>query len=159
PPAIRSFFMSGLRIDYSSGYNRRCRVRFADESGERSRSREIALIKSPMNTFDMIVIAVGFVAVVMCFASGLLRSLSVILAYLIAASIALALTPRLMPLIFGQGNLAADRTWITLFAVFIVLGLVISALLRKLVDELAGEDIGLFDRLMGAALGAVRSFL
>jgi membrane protein required for colicin V production len=112
-----------------------------------------------MNTFDVVVIAVAFVAVVMGFASGLLRSLSAILAYLIAAPIAVALTPRVSPLIFGQGNLTTDRIWIALFAVFVVLGLVISALLRKLVDGLAGEDIGLFDRLMGAALGAVRIFL
>jgi membrane protein required for colicin V production len=112
-----------------------------------------------MNTFDVVVIAVGFVAVVMGFISGLLRSLSAVLAYLIAAPIAVALTPRVTPLIFGQGSLTADRIWITLFAVFVGLGLVISALLRKLVDELAGEDIGLFDRLMGAALGAVRIFL
>ena len=112
-----------------------------------------------MNTFDIIVIAVAFVAVVMGFASGLLRSLSAILAYLIAAPIAVALTPRVTPLIFGPGNPTADRIWIALFAVFIVLGVVISALLRKLVDEMAGEDIGLFDRLMGAGLGAVRIFL
>jgi membrane protein required for colicin V production len=112
-----------------------------------------------MNTFDVIVTAVAFVAVVMGFASGLLRSLSAILAYLIAAPIAVALTPRVTSLIFGQAHPTTDRIWITLFAVFVVLGLVISALLRKLVDELAGEDIGLFDRLMGAALGAVRIFL
>ena len=112
-----------------------------------------------MNTLDVVVIAVAFVAVVMGFASGLLRSLSAILAYLIAAPIAVALTPRVTPLTFGQGNLTADRIWIALFAVFIVLGVVISALLRKLVDEMAGEDIGLFDRLMGAGLGAVRIFL
>jgi len=112
-----------------------------------------------MNTFDVVIIAVGFVAAVMGFASGLLRSLSAILAYLIAAPIAVALTPRVTPLIFGHGNLTTDRTWIALFAVFVGLGLVISVLLRKLVDELAGEDIGPFDRLMGAALGAVRIFL
>lgn len=112
-----------------------------------------------MNTFDVVVMAIVLVAVVMGFMSGLLRSLSAILAYLIAAPIAVALTPRVTSLIFGQGNVTADRTWITLFAVFIGLGIVISALLRKLVDELAGEDIGLFDRLMGASLGAVRIFL
>lgn len=112
-----------------------------------------------MNTFDIVVIAITLVVVVMGFMSGLLRSLSAILAYLIAAPIAVALTPRVTPLIFGQGNLTADRTGIVLFAVFLGLGLVISALLRKFVDELAGEDIGLFDRLMGAALGAVRIFL
>jgi membrane protein required for colicin V production len=133
-------------------------------SVRRRKLRTIAITRScfnqnPMNTFDIVVIAVAFVAVVMGFASGLLRSLSAILAYLIAAPIAVALTPRVTPLIFGQGNLAADRSWIALFALFIGLGIVVSTLLRKLVDELAGEDIGLFDRLMGAVLGAVRIFL
>ena len=112
-----------------------------------------------MNTFDAVVIAIALIAVVMGFMSGLLRSLTAIFAYLIAAPIAVALTPRLMPVVFGQANPAPDRTWIALFAVFVGLGLLISALLRKLVDELAGEDIGLFDRLMGATLGAVRIFL
>jgi membrane protein required for colicin V production len=112
-----------------------------------------------MNPFDTVVIAIALVAVVLGFMSGLLRSLSAILAYLIAAPIAVALTPRVTPLIFGSSEITADRIWVALFAVFVVLGLVISALLRKLVDELAGEDKGLFDRLMGAMLGAVRIFL
>jgi len=42
-----------------------------------------------MNTFDVVVIAVAFVGVVMGFASGLLRSLGAILAYLIAGGLAI----------------------------------------------------------------------
>jgi len=112
-----------------------------------------------MNTFDAAVAAVAVLAAVMGFMSGLLRSLAAILAYLIAAPIAVALTPRLTAFIFGQSTMPPDRTWIVLFVVFAALGLFISVLLRKLVDELAGEDIGVFDRIAGAALSAVRIFL
>jgi membrane protein required for colicin V production len=112
-----------------------------------------------MNTFDAVVTAVTVLAAVMGFMSGLLRSLAAILAYLIAAPIAVALTPRLTAFIFGQFTVPSDQTWIALFVAFVALGFLISVLLRKLVDELAGEDIGVFDRIAGAALGAVRIFL
>jgi membrane protein required for colicin V production len=98
-------------------------------------------------------------AVVMGFMAGLLRSLAAILAYLIAAPIAVALTPRLTAVILGQFTIPPDETWIALFAVFVAAGLLISVLLRNLVDALAGDDISMFDRIGGAALGALRIFL
>jgi membrane protein required for colicin V production len=99
------------------------------------------------------------VAVAIGFMSGLLRSLAAILAYLIAAPMAVALTPRLTAFAAGQFTIAPEQSWIALFVVFVALGLLISALLRGLVDEVAGDDIGLGDRIGGAALGAVRIFL
>ncbi len=112
-----------------------------------------------MNPFDAVVTAVMVVAVAIGFMSGLLRSLAAILAYLIAAPMAVAVTPRLTAFVAGQFTLPPEQSWIALFVVFVALGLVISALLRSLVDELAGEDIGLGDRVGGAALGVVRIFL
>jgi membrane protein required for colicin V production len=112
-----------------------------------------------MNTFDAVVTVIAILAAVMGFMSGLLRSLAAILAYLIAAPIAVALAPRLTAFIFGQSTVSPDRTWTALFVAFVALGLLISVLLRKLVDELAGEDIGVFDRTAGAVLGVVRIFL
>jgi membrane protein required for colicin V production len=112
-----------------------------------------------MNPFDAVVTVIMVLAVVMGFMSGLLRSLAAILAYLIAAPMAVALTPRLTAFILGQFTIAPGETWIALFVVFIALGLLISVLLRGLVNELAGDDIGLFDRIAGAALGVVRIFL
>jgi membrane protein required for colicin V production len=112
-----------------------------------------------MNTFDAVVTAITLIGIAIGFMSGLLRSLTAILAYLIAAPIAVSLTPRLTALIFGPSGPPADETWIALFIVFIGLGLLISALLRRLVNELAGDEIGLFDRLAGGALGAVRVLL
>jgi membrane protein required for colicin V production len=112
-----------------------------------------------MNTFDAIVTAVVLIGIVIGFMSGLLRSLTAILAYLIAAPIAVSLTPRLTALIFGQSGISPDEIWIALFVVFVGLGLFVSALLRGLVNELAGDEIGLLDRLAGGALGALRIFL
>jgi membrane protein required for colicin V production len=112
-----------------------------------------------MNTFDAVVAAIALFAIGMGLMAGLLRSLAAILAYLIAAPIAVALTPRLTASILGQVNPSPDVTWIALFVVFIGLGLLISALLRALINELAGDDINLFDRLAGGVLGAVRIFL
>jgi membrane protein required for colicin V production len=112
-----------------------------------------------MNPFDAVIIAVTVLAVVMGFVSGLLQSLVAILAYLIAAPIAVALVPRLTAFVFGQFTMPLEQTWILLFVVFIALGLLIGVLLRGVVNELAGDDIGLFDRIAGAMLGAVRIIL
>jgi membrane protein required for colicin V production len=112
-----------------------------------------------MNTFDAVVTAIVFIGVVIGFMSGLLRSLAAILAYLIAAPIAVALSPRLTALIFGQSGVSSAEIWIVLFVVFVGFGLFISALLRRLVDEAAGDEIGILDRLAGAALGALRIIL
>ena len=46
-----------------------------------------------------------------------------------------------------------------LFIVFVLVGIVFGKLLRMVVDEITGTDVGLLDRLAGALLGAVRLFL
>jgi membrane protein required for colicin V production len=112
-----------------------------------------------MNSFDAIVTGIALVGIVIGFMSGLLRSLAAILAYLIAAPIAVALTPHLTALAFGPIDVPPGETWIVLFVVFVGLGLLVSTLLRGLVGELAGDDISLFDRVAGGALGAVRILL
>ena len=128
-----------------------------------------------MNTFDVVVVAVAIVVIVMGFSAGLLRSLATILGYLIAAPLAVAIAPLLTTLIAGQHIMPSDpsgqapasgmsssqwtsssQTWLELCVTFIAAGIVISALLRAAVGAFAGHEIGLFDRLAGAALGAVR---
>ena len=112
-----------------------------------------------MNTFDAVIAAFALLAIVMGFSAGLLRSLATILGYLIAAPLAVALSPYIIPFAFGQAGAAPANAWVVVILVFVALGIVISALLRLIVGELAGTDIGLFDRVAGAALGAVRIFL
>jgi membrane protein required for colicin V production len=109
-----------------------------------------------MNIFDVIVIATAVVAIVLGFNAGLLRSLATILAWLIAAPIAVAITPRLTTLAFGQNTPSSNQTSLLLCVALIVIGLIMSAVLRAAVSEFAGPDVGLFDRVAGATLGAVR---
>jgi membrane protein required for colicin V production len=112
-----------------------------------------------MNPFDAFVTAVALLAIVMGFRSGLLRSLATILAYLIAAPVAIAITPWLMSFVLGHVTLPADESWVPFFVVFVSAGLIIGALFRIFVNEIVGSDAGLFDRVAGALLGAVRIFL
>jgi membrane protein required for colicin V production len=112
-----------------------------------------------MNSFDAVVTVVAIVAVVLGFNSGLLRSVATIFGYLVAAPFAVAITPHVTAAVFGQSKLSADDTWLILLVVFVVLGVVISALLRVSVGEFAGSEISLPDRLAGAVLGGVRIFL
>jgi membrane protein required for colicin V production len=109
-----------------------------------------------VNPFDAVIYAVALVAIVMGFHAGLLRSLATILGYLIAAPLAVAIAPRVTALLPDQLATAPQRTWLTLFAVFLVLGVLVSALIRHAVAEFSGGEVGLIDRLAGAALGAVR---
>lgn len=107
-----------------------------------------------MNVFDAVVTAFAILAIAMGFMSGLLRSLATILAYLLAAPVAIALTPSVM----GFG-VPPDKIWVVLVVLFIAAGIVLGALFRRGVSELIGEEPDLFDRIAGALLGAVRVFI
>jgi membrane protein required for colicin V production len=112
-----------------------------------------------MNGFDAVVAAAMILGIALGFHAGLLRSLATIFGYLIAAPMAAAVTSPMKALVLGQSAPSPDRLWLLLAAVFIGLGIVVSALLRIVVSEFVGPDVGLFDRLAGAALGALRMFL
>ncbi len=112
-----------------------------------------------MNTFDTVVTGFAILAIVMGFMSGLLRSLVTILGYLLAAPAAIALTPRVMDLMAGRVAIPPDKTWLVLAVLFAGIGIILGALFRGAVTAFIGEDAGLFDRMAGAALGAVRIFL
>jgi membrane protein required for colicin V production len=111
-----------------------------------------------MNPFDAVITVAAVVAVVVGFSSGLLRSLATILAYLIAAPLAVALAPYVTAAL-GQSGATPGQAWIGLVVVFVVLGVLIGSLLRTVIGEFTGPDAGLFDRVAGAVLGAVRIFL
>ena len=112
-----------------------------------------------MNTFDAVLTVFAILAVVMGFMSGLLRSLATILGYLLAAPLAIALTPRVMDFMSGRLTIPPDKTWVVLAVAFAAAGIVLGALCRGVVTEFIGPDAGPFDRVAGAALGAVRIFL
>ena len=111
-----------------------------------------------MNPFDAVITVAAVVAVVVGFTSGLLRSLATILAYLIAAPLAVAFAPYVTAAL-GQSGVTPGNAWIGLVVVFVVLGVLIGSLLRTVIGEFTGPDAGLFDRVAGAVLGAVRIFL
>jgi membrane protein required for colicin V production len=109
-----------------------------------------------MNAFDAVVYAVAIIAVMAGFNAGLLRSLATILGYLIAAPTAVAITPGATTLLFGESAPSPNQILITLFVVFFLVGGIVAALIRMIVSAFAGPHTGLFDRLAGAALSAVR---
>lgn len=110
-----------------------------------------------MNTFDAAVYVCLLVAVVFGFNSGLLRSLATIFGYLLAAPVAVMLTPWLALALIKQFNLPLTQTWwVTMAAVFVAAGVGLSALLRRMVGAVVGPQVSLPDRAAGAALGAVR---
>jgi membrane protein required for colicin V production len=112
-----------------------------------------------MNIFDAVVLAFAALAAAMGFRSGLLRSLATILAYLIAAPFVIALTPRLTALMPESSAIAPDRNWLVVAIAFVVSGILVGALFRIVVDEFAGDEISLVDRVAGAMLGVVRIVL
>jgi membrane protein required for colicin V production len=111
------------------------------------------------NAFDATVYACLLVAFIMGFNSGLLRSLATIFGYLVAMAIAVAAAPFLSRLASEQLHLPPLQNWMALVAVFIVAGVIISAVLRYAVSEIAGPQVGPVDRILGAILGIVRIVL
>lgn len=108
-----------------------------------------------MNSFDLAVYAALAIAVWSGFRTGLLRSAMTILAYLLAAPIAVALMPTIAPQITGNPGSPLLQNWLWFFGIFVVVGMLFGYIGRFLLDDAVGEA-GLFDRLGGAALGAIR---
>ena len=109
-----------------------------------------------MNLFDAVVTVATILAAIMGFRSGLLRSLATVVAYLLAAPLAVAATPRIMSFLLGSMAPAPNVAWLPLLVVMIATAVVLGALFRAAIDDLAGSDIGVVDRIAGAALGVVR---
>jgi membrane protein required for colicin V production len=114
-----------------------------------------------MNAFDAAVLAVVILLAILGFRAGLLRSLADILGFVIAAPLAVALTPYFSsaagPAVaagspFGQSSQV-------FFGLFLIGGLLLAQLIRFMVAGLVGEDIPLFDRFAGLVLGAIRALL
>jgi membrane protein required for colicin V production len=112
-----------------------------------------------INAFDAAVYILTILAVIMGFASGLLRSLATIFGYVAAAAIAVAAAPRLTPFLAAQFKLPQAQDWIVPVGIFLVSGILLGAALRFAISELVGANIGIADRMAGAFFGAVRIVL
>lgn len=108
-----------------------------------------------MNSFDLAVYAALALAIGFGFRTGLLRSAMTILAYLLAAPIAVALMPLIAPEIAANPNSPLLQNWIWFFVIFVVVGMLFGHIGRVALNDTIGET-GIGDRLGGAALGAVR---
>ena len=91
-----------------------------------------------VNPFDLAIYICLFVAVVMGFMTGLLRSLATIFGYLAGMGVAVAATPPLAPLLTTYLKMPTTQTWLVFVAIFVAAGLAISALLRLAVSEMVG---------------------
>lgn len=112
-----------------------------------------------MNTFDGVVTVVVLLLAMLGIRAGLLRSVADILGYLVAAPIAVALTP-----VFSSAAPAANASpmgkfSIVFFGLLLLGGIAFAQLFRAAVNVSAGEDISVLDRTAGGMLGAVRALL
>jgi membrane protein required for colicin V production len=112
-----------------------------------------------MNPFDAAVLGLTLVAVATGFSAGLLRGLATILAYVVAAPVALTAAPAVTAMLTDRGLLPIEGipnsvSYVPLVLV-ILIAFVLGALMRGAVGGVAGR-MGIIDRMLGAVLGALR---
>jgi membrane protein required for colicin V production len=109
-----------------------------------------------MSTFDIVVYGALIVAAITGFNAGLLRSAVTILGYLIAMPIAVWATSLIAPQAAAKLSSPPMQNSMLFFGIFVVAGIALGKVLRMAIDDAVGMEIGIADRLGGAALGAVR---
>jgi membrane protein required for colicin V production len=113
----------------------------------------------PVNLFDGAIYLFLAVAIISGLRSGLLRSLATIFGYVIAAPVAVMIMPHVAPILTERLRLPPAQSSLGFFAVFVVVGFILGALLRGAVGEISGSHISAPDRAAGAFLGAIRVML
>jgi membrane protein required for colicin V production len=108
-----------------------------------------------MNTFDLVVYLALAVATVTGFGTGLVRSAATILAYPLAMPIAVWVMSYVPPLDDQYASPLGHNIGFFLGA-FLIIGMGLGKLARMMVDDAIGSELGVVDRLAGAALGALR---
>ena len=108
-----------------------------------------------MNLFDLAVMIGFVVAIFGGFATGLVRSAITILAYLIAMPLAVLVMSYVPPLDEQYASPLGHNTGFFIGA-FLIIGMALGKLARVIVDQTVGDEPGIFDRLAGGVLGAVR---
>ena len=110
------------------------------------------------NWFDLAIYVCLFVAVVMGFMTGLLRSLATIFGYIAGMGVAVVAAPRVTPLLTTYLKMPTLQTWIVIVAIFVAAGAVLSALLRLAINEMVGPNISVPDRVTLLAIMLVVIF-
>ena len=106
------------------------------------------------NPFDLAVYICLALAFIAGFSSGLLRSLATIFAYVAGMGITVVAAPLIAPI--AAERLPGVQAWIVLIVVYLLASMVIGAVLRFVVTEITGPQVGPVDRILGAALGIAR---
>lgn len=109
-----------------------------------------------MNSFDAVLTIGLAIAMITGFNTGLVRSAVTILAYILAAPIAMAAMSFLSPPAKGKLFAAIAQNGLVFFGIFLFAGIALGRLARLAIDEATGTEAGIVDRLCGAVLGAVR---
>jgi membrane protein required for colicin V production len=109
--------------------------------------------------FDIAVYAGLAVVAVIGFNTGLLRSGITILAYLLATPVAVWVMTFVSSRLSGNSTSPLLQNWILFFGALLVVGMMFGKFARMALDETIGANLGIGDRLGGAALGAVRVVL
>jgi membrane protein required for colicin V production len=109
--------------------------------------------------FDIAVYAALAVVAVIGFNTGLLRSAITILAYLLATPVAVCVMTFVSSRLSGNTTSLLLQNWILFFGALLVVGMMLGKFARMALDETMGANLGIGDRLCGAALGAVRVVL
>ena len=109
-----------------------------------------------MNPFDAVIYIGLAIAVITGFNTGLVRSAVTIVAYVVAAPIAMAAMALLSPPANGKLVSALAQNGLVFFGIFLFAGIALGRLARLAIDEATGTEAGIVDRLCGAMLGAVR---
>ena len=112
-----------------------------------------------MNVFDGVVLAVVLLLALLGFRAGLLRSLGDILGFVIAAPVAVALTPYFAPAAAKAASSPLGQSSLVFFGLLLVGGILFAQMMRFAIGGFAGDDIHLLDRFGGFLLGAVRALL
>jgi membrane protein required for colicin V production len=92
----------------------------------------------------------------MGFNSGLLRSLATIIGYVIAAPVALGVAPAATLFLTQHYAMPEAYSGTVTACILLITGVLFSALLRRMLNDVVGTEIGFVDRVTGALLGIAR---
>jgi membrane protein required for colicin V production len=109
-----------------------------------------------MNGLDWIVVAVLAISVISGFARGLVRTLFGLLGWILAAVVAFRFSDDVGNALLGSIHNTALRTALAMMVLFLLVGLVAGAAGAVCARMIRAVGLGVGDRVLGAAFGAVR---